>query len=216
MPISEPISQDDGDTESISSAVCEACNQPQNSGSLQHFPCCNYLACCVDDGVNAICQFCRLDLRELLEEVLRSTEPPLDLNASCSTSEWRRHACSARWGFKPDLRLCQKRPKTFSSPQTTPKLVLSFLRTAVANTASSEAAAPRCGGPSPWRGDTNVCDTRCIPDLGTHVPCEPLWTMPARSREQRHQWVPVLVFPQTPGQLEVVTSYEQFMTSLRH
>ena len=56
-------------TQSIFSAVCEACNQPENSESLQHFPCCNYLAhrACVDDGVDAICTFCRMDLRELLE-----------------------------------------------------------------------------------------------------------------------------------------------------
>ena len=64
-----PISLDDGDTESIFSAVCETCNQPENSGSLQHFSCCNSLAhrAGVDDGVDAICPFCRMDLRELLE-----------------------------------------------------------------------------------------------------------------------------------------------------
>ena len=67
--IPELISLDNGDTESIFSAVCETCNQPENSGSLQHFPCGNYLAhrACVDDGVDAICPFCRMDLRELLE-----------------------------------------------------------------------------------------------------------------------------------------------------
>ena len=69
--IPEPISLDDGDTESIFSTVCETCNQPENSGSLQHFPCCDCIAhrACVDDGVDAICPFCKMDLRERLQRV---------------------------------------------------------------------------------------------------------------------------------------------------
>ena len=38
VPDPEPISLDDGDTESIHSAVCEACNGPGSSRSMLHIP----------------------------------------------------------------------------------------------------------------------------------------------------------------------------------
>ena len=69
VPNPEPISLDDGNTESIHSAVCEACIGPASARSMFHFPCCNYFAHrdCVDDGVDAMCPCCRIDLRDLLE-----------------------------------------------------------------------------------------------------------------------------------------------------
>ena len=56
-PGPEPITLDD---------VGEACNGPTSS---RHIQCCNCFAHrdCVYDGVDAICPFCRIDLRDFLE-----------------------------------------------------------------------------------------------------------------------------------------------------
>ena len=65
----QPIPLDDGDTESIAgSAVCEAYNQPESTRFMEHFLCCNFFAHrhCVDDGVDATCPFCSMDVRQVL------------------------------------------------------------------------------------------------------------------------------------------------------
>ena len=67
--VPEAISWDDADTECLTvSAVCEACNKPASTRHMEHFPCCNFFAHrdCVDDGVDALCPFCRMDVRDVL------------------------------------------------------------------------------------------------------------------------------------------------------
>ena len=63
------ISLDDDDTDSIqSTAHCEACHEEAPRSSLVRIPCCDYLAhpTCVDDGIDAMCPFCEIDLRDTL------------------------------------------------------------------------------------------------------------------------------------------------------
>ena len=48
--------------------MCEACNEPASTRHTEHFPCCNFFAHrdCVDDGVDAMCPFYRMDVRDVL------------------------------------------------------------------------------------------------------------------------------------------------------
>ena len=66
----QPIPLDDDDTDSIVSASsrCEVCHELAPRGALVHVPCCNYSThrLCVDDGVDAMCPYCSMDLREVL------------------------------------------------------------------------------------------------------------------------------------------------------
>ena len=66
----QPIPLDDDDTDSVVSASsrCEVCHEPAPRSALVHIPCCNYSThrLCVDVGVEAMCSYCSMDLREAL------------------------------------------------------------------------------------------------------------------------------------------------------
>ena len=48
--------------------MSEACNEPASTRHMEYFPCCNFFVHqdCVDDGVDAICPFCRMEVRDVL------------------------------------------------------------------------------------------------------------------------------------------------------
>ena len=66
----QPILLDDDDTDSVvsGSSRCEVCHEPAPRSALVHIPCCNYSThrLCVDDGVEAMCPYCSMDLRQVL------------------------------------------------------------------------------------------------------------------------------------------------------
>ena len=73
---------------------------------MEHFPCCNFFAHrdCVDDGIDAMCPFCRMDVREVLDggpDVRFPIYAPRGCvipSAWIGTSMGLRCLCRATWG----------------------------------------------------------------------------------------------------------------------